>query len=349
MAVTRRTLRLLDEIRARVDSTVDAATNSLVAAWFEAWQTVLGDWVDAVAEIQAASEDGKWPTRAQLLRMERVQRALDATYAGLERLSDLAGVTIVGTLDDVVAAAGGQLDVIASQLPDDLAAASLRASVARADTEQIAAIVQRTSELVLKSVSPLAGDTMEVIRTELIRGVALGSNPRTTARRMLRRIEQSHNVGLTRAMVIARTETLDAHRAASMAHEDANADLLEDWQWAATLDRRTCPSCLAQHGTRHPLDEPGPQDHPQGRCARLSRTKSWRDLGFDIDEPDDLLPDAQQWFATQPRDTQLQIMGPGRLQLLDDGQASFTDLSRRQSNPGWRDSYTVTPVRDLAG
>lgn len=348
MAVTRRTLRLLNAIRIEVDTTVDATTANLIGSWSNAWQTVLGEWTDALDEINAATGDGKWPTRAQINRMKRVQRALDATYEGLERLSDLAGITIAGSLDSVVAAAAGHVDVIASQLPDDIAAASMRGSLIRADANQIAAIVERTSEMVLKSVSPLAGDTMDVIRTELVRGVAIGNNPNVVARKMLRRLEQGHSLGLTRAMTIARTELLDAHRAAAKATDDANADTLTGWTWMATFDRRTCPSCLAMHGSEHPLAEPGPLDHPQGRCARLPKTKTWRDLGFDIDEPDDLIGDAEQWFALQPRDVQTQIMGPGRMRLLDDDAISFADLTRRQANPGWRDSYALTPVRDLA-
>lgn len=101
------------------------------------------------------------------------------------------------------------------------------------------------------------------------------------------------------------------------------------------------------HGTAHPLEERGPEDHPQGRCTRLTRTKSWAELGFDIEEPRPLLPDAQATFAALPRAGQLEVMGAKRLQLLDDGETSWTDLTRRQDNPGWRPSQTVTPLKDL--
>lgn len=83
------------------------------------------------------------------------------------------------------------------------------------------------------------------------------------------------------------------------------------------------------------------------RCARTPKVKPWRDLGFDIDEPADLIPDARTRFTDLPRATQLQIMGPGRLAALDRGQVAWPDLARRQSNPGWRDSYTPAPVSAL--
>jgi hypothetical protein len=74
---------------------------------------------------------------------------------------------------------------------------------------------------------------------------------------------------------------------------------------------------------------------------------SWRDLGIDMDEPADVIPDAETTFRALPRDQQLAIMGPTRLAMLDDGVIAWADLARRRSNPGWRDSWTATPVRDL--
>jgi SPP1 gp7 family putative phage head morphogenesis protein len=345
VAVTRETLRLLGQIRIRVSATVDATTDDLIRSWAYGWQLVVRDWEAAVTELQQIG-DGKWPTRSQVVRAKRAQAALEATFEGLQALTDQAGVTITTGLNDVIDAARGQVDVIASQLPktDQV---RMTTDLLRADPRQIEAILVRTQEQITKDLAPVAGDAYDTLREHLVRGVAFGQNPRTVARRMVRGIQVGHAEALTRAMVIARTEMLDAHRAATAAHEQANTDVLQDWQWAATLDSRTCPSCWAQHGTRHPLEEPGPIDHQQGRCARLSITKSWKDLGFDIDEPESLLPDAKTSFDALSRDDQLKVMGPARLQLLDDGDVAWSDLSTRRANPGWRDSQVVTPLRDL--
>jgi hypothetical protein len=153
--------------------------------------------------------------------------------------------------------------------------------------------------------------------------------------------------GLTRAMTIARTEILDAHRAASLATDTANKGLLAGWQWVAQLGPRTCPSCWAQHGSIHPVDEAGPLDHQSGRCTRAPVTKSWRDLGFDIDEPPSAVPDARAVFASLPEADQLAVMGPKRLGMLRDGTASWDDLSVRRTTDGWRDSYHARSVTGL--
>lgn len=345
MAVTRETLKLLGQIRIRVNNTVDAATDDLVRSWAYGWQLVVRDWEAAVAELQQLG-DGKWPTRRQVLRASRAQAALEATFDGLMTLTDQAGVTIITGLSDVVDAARGQVDVIGSQLPQNTDV-NLSAQLLRADPRQIEAILVRTQEQITKNLAPVAGDAFDTLRETLVRGVAFGQNPRVVAREMVRGIQVGHAEALTRSMVIARTEMLDAHRTAAQAHEGANTDVLEDWQWAATLDSRTCPSCWGQHGTLHPLTEPGPIDHQQGRCARLSRTKSWKDLGFDIEEPASIMPDAQSVFDALPREDQLKVMGPKRLQLLNDGDIEWSDLSTRRTNPGWRDSQVVTPLRDL--
>ena len=209
------------------------------------------------------------------------------------------------------------------------------------------AIVARTAQNITTGLTPLSDDAVAVMKRNLIRGIAVGDNPRRVARNMVRQAEKGFNRGLTRAMTIARTEILDAHRAATKAADDANKDLMVGWLWGASLDARTCPSCIAQHGRLHPVEEEGPIDHHQGRCDRIPKTKSWRELGFDIDEPEDLLQDSREWFDGLTSDTQQRIMGRDRLELLNSGEIGWDDLSTRISTDGWRDAMHVTSVRDL--
>ncbi len=91
------------------------------------------------------------------------------------------------------------------------------------------------------------------------------------------------------------------------------------------------------HGTEHNLDETGPNDHQQGRCARVPKVKTWRELGFDLDEPQDVTPDARAWFEGLSREDQVKVMGPDRLAALDAG-VPWHELAQRRVNRGWRDS-----------
>lgn len=350
MAITRRTLILLQGIRLIVDASVDQTTDDLVRAWVRGWNTIAADWEAAIAELAELRDDGRWPTRAQIRRAERTTKALFLTRQALEDLVEQAQIRIVQSLPQMTETAAEYLEVIASQYPAEAGSqTSVLANLDRVDAQALEAIVRRTTEQITALHWPLTEAAYQRVQTALVRGVALGQNPKVAAARMLRRLEGGFNGGLARAVNIARTEMLDAHRQAAMAHEQANTSVLQGWQWIATLDRRTCPSCWARHGSMHSNAEFGPIDHQSGRCARLPVTKSWSDLGFgEIEEPPSLVPDARKVFSELPKAEQLAIMGPRRLELLDAGDIGWDDLSTLRKTSGWRDSYGVTPLHALA-
>ena len=355
MSISDETLRLDTQLRIRLDRNVDHTIRLLVQRWAEAWTTVAGDWNDVVAMILEARDAGKPLKVSEALRARSVLNALEATREALTDLGQYAGVTIVEPLADLsVDAAAAQLDIMRSQLPagpgDTL---GLRAAVIRADPQQIAAIVRRVTETVTSLADDLGDHGMAAVRNELIRSVQLGLNPRETARRvvtanrLVNHLEHGFNIPLNRALNITRTEQIDAARDAATIAQQANADILEGWTWLAQLDTRTCPSCWSQHGTVHPLEDPGPWDHQQGRCTRMPTVRSWRDLGYDIDEPESLLPDARATFDALTDAEQLAIMGPRRLELLRGGQISWDDMSAVRKTEAWRDSLGVRPLADI--
>lgn len=349
MAVTDRTLRLVDDLRRRIDTVVDRATRDIVVAWATALDEVMPDLTAALAELLVTP--GERITRAQMLRSQRLMRSLAVITDRLGVLAADAGVRITGDLADLVDMAGSaQASVIDSQLPPGSRLVDPQ-GWDRVDARQLEAIVQRSTERIVSSLAPLPDEVMAVVRRELIRGVAAGSNPRATAARMVQRAEQAitGEFGLTRALRIARTEQLDAYREAARMGRQAHADVLQGWTWVATLDARTCPSCWSQHGTVHPVDERGPDDHVQGRCAAVPKTKSWRDLGIGLDEPADLTPDAEAVFSGLPVAEQRQILGRRRFDAWQDGDYPMGAWSVRRENPGWRPSYQVSPAPPSGG
>lgn len=129
----------------------------------------------------------------------------------------------------------------------------------------------------------------------------------------------------------------------SPGEEQRHRDILAGWQWVAELSERTCASCVAMHGTIHPLDEPGPLDHQQGRCTRTPVTKTWKQLGFEgIDEPEGFAKpgDGEKWLAKQPEDVQRHILGNRGLEAWQAGAWPSSQWARRRTTDGWRDSYT---------
>lgn len=346
MAFTSRTAGLAKAAIAAAGSIIDGAVRALVAVWAKAWKALAGLFLTAVEALLSQSTDGA-PSRSQIDNDPGVRRAMDRARHALDQLADLAASEITTAAQTAVTqAAASQAEVITSQLPGEVREFP-RLDRGRFHDEAMLAIGRRSAQRITKLTQPLSVDADRAMRRELIRGVRFGRNPRDSAEKMIQRVEGAFNGGLSRALVIARTEVLDAYRQAAEATQKTAADVLAGWVWLAELGPRTCPACWAMHGTVHPLDEPGPLGHPQCRCARAPKTRSWRDLGFDIDEPEDQLPDAETAFRALPRADQLRIMGPARLDLLDIGQVAWTDLARRRANRGWRPSYTVVPLKDL--
>lgn len=344
MPLTPQTLRIAEQVRIELAHTLDAQTRALVGAWARGWDEIAAELSEAVTDLVLRAEEGR-VTRAAAMRSSRLARALTVAAGALDELGRHAGVVITGDLAAVVEdAAGVQAQLTMSQLP-----LGITADLGRIDPAAIAAIVARTTRQVEKATRPLGPDAAAAMRRELVRGVVVGANPRTTAARMVARAQGRFEGGLSRALVIARTETLDAHRQAAQQAQAAQADMLIGWVWTASLGPRTCPACWALHGTVHDLAEPGPLDHHQGRCARVPKTKSWADLGFDADEPDDLLPDAETEFAALSPAQQRDILGPVGYEAWRRGEFPMGSWAQRRHHDGWRDSFVpAKPPRSLA-
>lgn len=350
MAISRNTLRLLRALVTDVGGRADDTVRSLTEGWLRAWDELEPAWQAAIGEVVAvAAVTGRWPSPWELARIQAVASAVVRTEQALTLLAVEAGVTVGGATATVVAAtAAAEPVLIASQLPTAMAAGAAATYAARIVPSALDVIVRRTTEQITSLTRPLSDEASEAVRRALILGIAVGDNPVTAARDMVRRVEGAFNGGLARAINVARTEMLGAYRETSQYTHETNADVLASWIWHSALQPNTCPGCWSMHGREFGLDVAGPDDHQSGRCARLPKAKSWSELGiYDVDEPADQTSDAQALFAALPRAQQLAIMGRARLGLLDSGAAEWGDLPVRRDNPNWRPSYVPRTVRDL--
>lgn len=350
MAVTETTIETVHGMRVFVSSVSDAQTLDLVKSWTRTWDSLQDDWDRALTDLTRSAE--KWPSQTQIRRSRRTLLALSATEDALNKLASDGTIRITGDIRRAATeTARWESLIIASQLPQDPTRplAVLAKQFDRVDPIALSSIVERSTKRIT-NLAPRVGPVVySGMVNDLVRGIALGSNPLAAARKMFNKLESGFMVGLHRMNIIARTEMLDAVRESSLAQRKANEDVLGGWEWWAELDERACPACWSMHGEVFPHDTPGPDGHPQCRCTALPVTKSWKDLGFDIEEPESLVPDAEEVFNGLDQQTKLEIMGPGRLALLDSGQTKWSDLSTFKPNPDWRGSYVATPVSQLAG
>lgn len=337
MPVTSRTLRLQRQLEAELASITNHQVRDLVRAWAEAWDEVAPDLTATLLEMLVS---GDKVSRAQLLRSTRLRRALTIIAASLKQLAEDAGVRVIGDLADIIDRAGAaQASIVDSQIPPNAGHLVELDTWSRVDGRQLAAIVRRSTEQIASLTRPLSREAYTALRRELIRGVASGSNPRATAARIVARAERAFNGGLTRALVIARTETLDAHRAAAAIGQAQHADVLKGWVWTAAMSNRTCPACFGMNGTEFPLTTPGPEGHQQCRCSRVPVVRSWKDLGYDIEEPPSALPDSATFFDGLDAADQRAILGPRGYNAWASGKWPMSEWAEKRSTPGWRDSY----------
>ena len=343
MAVTRETERLQAEVDRWLLGLTDAQTRDLTKAWATAWDEVAPTLNRTLLELLVAAEGEI--TRADMRRSARLNKALALIAQQLKALAKTSRVRITGDLDGIVDRSGAaQASIIDSQLPPGAHQLVDLDAWSRLDPEQVAAIVARSTEQITALHLPLSTSAYDAVRRELIRGVVVGTNPRVTARRMVARTEGAFNGGLSRALTIARTETLDAYRAAAQAAQQQHSDVLAGWQWVAALSSRTCPACVGMHGTVHPLSEPGPLGHQQCRCTRVPAVKSWAELGLPGREPPSLVQDREAWFNGLSVREQRNLLGPQRYAAWRAGKYPMSAWAQRRKSSGWRDSYVPSPA-----
>lgn len=173
----------------------------------------------------------------------------------------------------------------------------------------------------------------------LIEGLTRGEGAERVAARLTHLLDGN----AAQALTVARTETLRAYRGATTLWTEQNTKLVEGYQWYARLDRRTCPSCWAMHGTYH---RPGTVmgSHPNCRCIPIAVLRPWSDIigsaGEGLPEPP-RLPSGADVFAKQSADFQRSVLGPRRYDAYKAGKADLPDFVRKRTDPGWGVSRTT--------
>lgn len=310
---------------------IDQAEIDIIRAWARTWDAISDD----LEKLIHQSVD---PSLSQMRRRERAREALRIVSMELTALAEAAGVRIS---DDAATLIMAAIDDVGAAI---LLQRPVGVVIERIDSAQVAAMVKRTTERIHSRKWPLTHSAEQAMKRNLARGVALGEHPNRVARRMVRDTEGIFNGALARARNIARTEMMDAHRAAAAAMREVNT-AVTGWMWIAQLGPRTCPACWGMHGSVHPPEEFGPYGHPSCRCVSVPLTKSWADLGFDgIDEPPFPMADAETVFANLDESDQKRILGPARHEAYKRGDYPIGEWAVEKTNPGWRRSVTTSPI-----
>lgn len=319
---------LARQFRDDLEALDEEALTRIVTAYARILRTLQGN-IDALLMEIAEMES---PSAGRIYRLERYQRLLGQVTDEITRFQQYLRTETVSAAEISFNASDEQAKALIAEL---LSQAGIQAQLGNLPDDAFEALVgflQEGSPL-YQRIDMLAGTVADYVRETLLESVALGRNPRATARL----IQEAFGRGLTDALRMARTAQLWASRVATQANYQNNSDILDGWVWYAQLDPSTCQSCIVQHGTIHPLTELL-NDHHNGRCAMLPYIEAF---GNPLDET------GIEWFEKQNEAKQKQILGQGKFEAWKAGQFSLEQLSREHVDDVYGAMRVVTPLKEL--
>lgn len=156
-------------------------------------------------------------------------------------------------------------------------------------------------------------------------------------------------VSAANARALVHSSVQAVANAARLASFKANADLIECLVWLATLDSHTCLLCAVRDQMEYTLDEQEPIGHTHewaggpgaihfgDRCIITTRTKSFKDLGIELDEPGESTRPSdggpvsskmnfKDFLASKDKAWRAEYLGPGRAEMYEAGKITLNDL-----------------------
>ena len=307
------------------------------------------DW----QRIEARRAAGEEPRRSWIYEEGRLQRLLEQAEWQFKGWSTLAAQLTEGLQSAAVNVAG---DHVVEELRYLLTPPGAGAVVIGFDVLPAAAHAQLVGTLqdgspLTKLFNEIGPQVREQMSEALVLGIMKGDSPRDVGRRMA----QSTGVGLVRGIRIARTEMMRSYRTAHHDNYRANSNVLAGWVWLSSRNSRTCPACLAMHGTFHPLSEEL-LDHPNGRCTPMPVTKTWAQMGLgnearanrwgDSAIDPDALETGEAWFASQPPAVKIDVLGHAGAAAYQAGMVKLADFVTVRRSRVWGNSISTRSLVD---
>jgi len=163
---------------------------------------------------------------------------------------------------------------------------------------------------------------------------------------MVARTKDLMMVGTRNAEALVRTSAMAVNNAAQLALWKENANSLDELQWVATLDPKTCLVCGVLDGQTWPINDTHevPPAHWNCRCCTVPIPKMWDELGIKM--PVGQRPTStdtangtvsgdttwESWLGSLSKSEQESILGPGRFRLWNSGKLSIRDLTDQRGN-----------------
>jgi SPP1 gp7 family putative phage head morphogenesis protein len=332
--------RVASEQRAAILAMEREASAELVRSYGDTYQSIRSQVAALTTEMEAARKRGETVGPGWLAQRDRLSSLQRQVEQEISRFAETAEDLITAQQRSFVTLAREHLE--AQALAGwETSHGSLGLSFNRLPTGAVQELVG-----VLADGSPLRSLLAQLgpsaskgVADGLTQGVALGQSTDQIART----IRAGLGGNLARAQSIARTETVRAYRESSRQTALQNIEIFKGWQWLASLGPRTCASCIAAHGSVHPLTE-RLNDHVRGRCTQIFLV---RPLGGR--DPNPIVERGPDWFARQPDELQHAILGPAKFAAFKDAKLSLEDLHGTVQSQRWGVSHPERSLREVLG
>lgn len=312
-------LRAIAQHRAALDRNGRQTASAMLRSYSAAWREIQKDLAAVVAKIDAATAAGTEITPGWLYQEARYRQLLDQVEEQINRFAVDAYNTTIQANRQAVTVAQSHAQQLVKAGTRSLGFEASFTTMPQGAAETIAGMVKPNSPVQQLFVS-LGPRARASVSDAFVSGVIRGKNPRAIARD----VQRITGEPLSRALTIARTETLRAYRETSRATYLANRDVTSGWVWVSALDRRGCAACWAQHGTEHELTEPF-AGHPNCRCAMAPIIDGWTPP---------LVPGVAEFEKLSDADKRT-ILGPSKFRAYQDDAIGLKDLAAHTHSPVW--------------
>lgn len=338
--VTQEIRRMLarSEWRQQLESDYQSTAGRLTKAYERALRVMrpAGDDLSDYLKDYADANDGSIPPRATVQN--------NAAYANLTDTVQTQMDNYASVLENEafrLAEIAGNLGIIAAtelteQMSGD-AAPEIMVGWNKPSPESIAAAYGYvTNPVFVDRLRRFGQEAADNVGSVVLAGIARGKSPLFIAQL----ITKWFTIPYSWAENMARTIQLWSYRQGSHETYRRNARVLDGWMWWSARDVRTCPACIANHGTVYPLSATL-NDHHRGRCTPLPVVKgsTWQNT----------VQTGPDWFAGLPEADQVAIMGRGRLDGLRAGLFSWSDMGRNRNDALYGPMWSMKPLKDLVG
>lgn len=213
------------------------SASEIVRVYGEAWKRIKSELERLQTEYEFARSRGEKPGPDWVYQFNRARSFRDQVLQELQSFAQYAEGKVRNDQEEAIRIAEEQSERL-TRLALGTPPTGLEINwnrIDRAAVQSILGMTQPDSPLhrLLMSIST---DGAQAAEDALVQGMLLGQNPREVARTMRKVL----GTALSRALTIARTETLRAHREATRASYQANSDIVKGWIWHSAADERTC-------------------------------------------------------------------------------------------------------------